>query len=100
MSLNELRSLNDHLAEDLRILADKFPPTSPKCIDQSEADEYHSELESSMSTSFGSCPSTPTTPNTPGSAKSSKEKAVGFFKRQISKLGPRKKTSRRSSHDT
>ena len=49
-----------------------------ECIDQSEADEYQSELESSMSTSYSSCPSTPTTPSTPGSAKSSKEK-VRFF---------------------
>ena len=28
MSLAELRSVNDHLAEDLRILADKFPPAT------------------------------------------------------------------------
>ena len=34
MSLDELRSLNDHLAEDLRILVDKFPPVSPKAMDR------------------------------------------------------------------
>ena len=36
MSLDELRSLNDHLAEDLRILVDKFPPptSSPKAMDR------------------------------------------------------------------
>ena len=38
MSLDELRSLNDHLAEDLRILVDKFPPptSSPKAMDRKE----------------------------------------------------------------
>merc|ERR1711935_501181 len=98
MSLAELRSVNDHLAEDLRILADKFPPAS-KCIDHAEIES--AEMDSSMSrTSLSSCPSTPSTPKTPNSAKSSKEKMTGFFKRQISKIGSKsQKSSRKSSKD-
>merc|ERR1711935_140565 len=42
MSLAELRSVNDHLAEDLRILADKFPPASKTFESKSRPQLYRS----------------------------------------------------------
>jgi len=111
MTNSELRLLNDHLAEDLRILVRKFPtsPTPSQCIEQSEVQEVQAEIES-MSGSFSSTPSTPSTPQTPGTPKtpgtpqtptsSKSAKVTGFFKRQISKIDPRRsKNSRRSSNE-